>query len=225
MLPTNVGLLPNPPQQIDPNIELSGMDPAQFGIPNAAVAPRRVFQRGATSLQWTAEDRNGDKLVYDIYYRELSETTFKLLRGDVTDTFLAIDGQALADGRYVFKVVAKDSPSNPATLALSGERLSEPVDIDNTPPTVTVVGTPQISGDRAKVVFDAKDASSYLTRAEYSVNGGPWMPIYADDGISDGPAERYTVDISVKTPGEYDVTIRVYDVNSNSGNARAVVRR
>lgn len=225
VLPTNVGLLPNPPQQVDPNIELSGMDPAQFGIPNAAVAPRRVFQRGATSLQWTAEDRNGDKLVYDIYYRELSETTFKLLRADITDTFLAIDGQALADGRYVFKVVAKDSPSNPATLALSGERLSEPVDIDNTPPAVTVVGTPQLSGDRAKVVFEAKDAASYLTRAEYSVNGGPWIPIYADDGISDGPTERYTVDISVKTPGEYDVTIRVYDVNSNSGNARAVVRR
>ena len=47
----------------------SGLDPAIFGIPNAAIPPRRVYQRGATSLQWTAEDRNGDKLVYDVYYK------------------------------------------------------------------------------------------------------------------------------------------------------------
>ncbi|MBP7376690.1 MAG: hypothetical protein KA956_09450, partial [Pyrinomonadaceae bacterium] len=31
VLPTNVGLAANPPQQIDPNIELSGLDPVVFG--------------------------------------------------------------------------------------------------------------------------------------------------------------------------------------------------
>ncbi len=138
VLPTNVGLAPNPPMQIDPNIELSGMEPATFGIPVTAVAPRRVYQRGATSLQWTAEDRNGDKLIYDVYYREIGNVQYMLLRGDMTDNFLAIDGQSLADGRYVFRVVARDTPSNPATLALSGERFTEPIDIDNTAPTVTV---------------------------------------------------------------------------------------
>jgi hypothetical protein len=225
VLPTNVGLIANPPVQIDPNIELSGMDPVTFGIPNAAVPPRRVFQRGATSLQWTAEDRNGDKLVYDVYYKQVGDAMFKLLRGDLSDNFLAIDGQSLADGRYIFKIVAKDSPSNTPSTALTGERISGPIDIDNTPPVVTPFGTPQVNGDRVRVVFDAVDAASYLTRAEYSVNGGPWNPVYADDGISDSPNERYTVDIPFKTPGEYAVTIRVYDVNSNAGNARVVVKR
>lgn len=225
VLPTNVGLAANPPVQIDPNIELSGMDAITFGIPNAAAPPRRVFQRGATSLQWTSEDRNGDKLIYDVYYREVGDSTFKLLRGDLTENFLAIDGQSLADGRYIFKVVAKDSPSNPLPLALWGERLTEPVSIDNTPPLVTAVGSPQLSGDKARFVFDAVDTGSYLTRAEYSVNGGQWIPMYADDGISDGPNERYTVEIPVTTPGEYAVTIRVFDVNSNAGNARTVVKK
>ena len=73
MLPTNVGLAANPPIQIDPNIELAGMSPAEFGIPGVAVPPRKVYQRGATSLQWTAEDRNGDRLVYDVMYREVGE--------------------------------------------------------------------------------------------------------------------------------------------------------
>lgn len=225
VLPTNVGLAANPPQQIDPNIELSGLDPVVFGMPNAAIPPRRLYQRGATSLQWTAEDRNGDKLIYDVYYKEVGDTAYKLLRGDLNDAFLAIDGQSLADGRYIFRIVAKDSPSNPLTLALVGEKTTEPIDIDNTAPTVTALGTPQIVGEKARVAFDAIEASSYLTRAEYSVNGGEWQPVYADDGISDGLRERYTIEIATPTAGEYAVTLRVYDVNGNAGNARVVVKK
>ncbi|MFT3746376.1 MAG: hypothetical protein QM785_19050 [Pyrinomonadaceae bacterium] len=218
-LPTNVGLAANPAVQIDPNIELNGMEPASFGIPVVAVPPRKLYQRGATSLQWTAEDRNGDKLTYDVYYKETGDADFKMLRGELTDNFLAIDGQSLADGRYVFKVVARDNSSNPASMALSGEKVTEPIDIDNTPPVVTA-GT--ASG--GKVSFKAVDAASYLIRAEYSINGGDWKPVYADDGISDSPTENYTVEVPT-APGEYVVTLRVFDVNRNSGNARQVIKR
>lgn len=225
VLPTNVGLAANPPVQIDPNIELAGMDPITFGIPSAVVPPRRVYQRGATSLQWTAEDRNGDKLVYDVYYREVGESTFKALREGLADNFLSIDGQSLADGRYVFKVIARDTPSNPASIALTGEKVTEPIDIDNTAPVVTAFDTPQVAGDKAKVVFDAADAASYIMRAEYSVNGGEWKTVYSDDGISDSPKERYTIELAVPAAGEYVVTIRVYDANANSGNARHIVKK
>lgn len=225
VLPTNVGLVANPPVQIDPNIGLSGLDPAIFGIPRVSVPPRRVYQRGATSLQWTAEDRNGDKIAFDVYYKEVGIGDFKLLRGDLTENFIAIDGQTLADGRYIFKIVARDTPSNPLTLALAGEKTTEPIDIDNTAPVVAPVGNARITGEKARVVFEATDASSYLTRAEYSVNGGEWITVYADDGISDSPKERYTIEIPVKNAGEQAVTIRVYDVNGNSGNARVFVRR
>lgn len=225
VLPTNVGLAANPPLQIDPNIELSGLDPAVFGIPNVTVPPRRVYQRAATSIQWTAEDRNGDKLVYDVFYREVNDSSFKLLRGDLTDNFIAVDGQSLADGRYIFKVVARDLPSNPVSLALSGEKATEPIDIDNTAPVVTPVGSSVITTDRARIVFEAVDAASYLVRAEYSVNGGDWLPVYPDDGISDSPKERFTIDISIRNSGEYAVTLRVFDVNGNAGNARTVVNK
>ncbi|MGB2914242.1 MAG: hypothetical protein WBB81_11865, partial [Pyrinomonadaceae bacterium] len=124
-----------------------------------------------------------------------------------------------------FRIVAKDSPSNPVTLTLNGEKTTEPIDIDNTAPTVAASGTPQIAGDKTRVAFEANDASSYLTRAEYSVNGSEWRPVYADDGISDGPRERYTVEIATPTAGEYAVTLRVYDVNGNAGNARAIVKK
>ena len=88
---------------------------------------------------------------------------------------------------------------------------------------VTSIGAPQITGDEARVTFEAIDAASYLTRAEYSVNGGEWITVYADDGISDSPRERYTVNVPLTKPGEYTVTLRVFDVNGNTGNARATV--
>ena len=225
ILPTNVGLASNPAVQIDPNIALSGLDPSVFGLPSITVAPRRVYQRGATSLQWTAEDRNGDKLVYDVLYKEVNESSFRVLRHDIDETFMSIDGQSLADGRYIFKIVAKDTPSNPAGLAQTGERISEPVDIDNTPPTVAAQGQPVMNGNLARMTFSAVDKSSYLTKAEFSVNGEEWQAVYADDGISDSPSETYSVQIPITGPGEYVVTLRVFDVNGNSGNARAIARK
>jgi sugar lactone lactonase YvrE len=225
ILPTNVGLLPNPAIVIDPNIESSGLDPQIFGIVVPPALPRKVYLRGARALQWTAEDRNGDKLVYNVYYREVGETNFKLLKENLTETFYTIDGLAFADGRYIFKIAATDAPSNPVSTSLTGEKLSETVEIDNSAPTVAAVGQPQITGGRGRVVFEAADAASYLTKAEYSVNGGEWKTVYADDGISDSPRERYTIEISLPTPGEYSVTLRVFDANGNVGNARAVIKR
>lgn len=224
ILPPNLGLIANPPPQVDPNIELSGLDPQLFGVSTQPVPPRRAFQRAARAFQWTSEDRNGDKLVYDVYYRQVGDASFKLLRENIAETFVTLDGQSVADGRYILKVVAKDSPDNPAAQSLTGERLSDPFDIDNTQPTVAA-DAPQLRGDIARVVFAARDSSSFLVRAEYSVNGGPWSPVYSEDGISDSTDERYAVEIAVRTAGEYVVTLRVFDASGNAGSGRAVVKR
>jgi hypothetical protein len=218
VLAPNVGLIANPPIQVDPNIELTGLDPHLFGIAAVQVPPRKAFLRGARSFQWTAEDRNGDRIVYDVFYRSVDDTAFKLLRSDQPENFYTLDGQALADGRYIIKIVAKDWPSNAAASALSGERISEPFDIDNTQPAVTA------AGDRTRVVFSVTDRSGYVVRAEYSINGGPWQCIDAEDGISDSASERYLVPVP-EAVGDYDITLRAFDAAGNSGNARFVVRK
>ena len=76
VLPPGVALQPQIQIQTDPNIESSGLDPSMFGLV-AQAPPRRVFQRGARSLQWQGEDRNSDTLEYAVYYRSLGETTFR----------------------------------------------------------------------------------------------------------------------------------------------------
>ncbi len=225
ILPTNIGLAANPPIQVDPNIESSGLDLSNFGIIIPPSVPRKIYQRGAKSLTWNAEDRNGDKLEYSVYYREAGENTFKLLKENLTDNFYTIDGFSLADGRYIFKIAVTDAVSNPPEIALSDEKISESFEIDNSAPTVSTAGQPQITNDKARVVFEATDAASYLNKAEYSINGGEWQTVYADDGISDSPRERYSLEIPVKTAGEYSVALRVFDANGNIGNARILVRK
>lgn len=223
-LPIGVGLQSMPQAPADPNIESSGLDPALFGVV-AQIPPRRLYQRGARSIQWQAEDRNGDALEYSVYYRALSEKTFRLLKDKLRDNFLTIDGATLADGRYVIKIVASDAPDNPPGKALSGERLSEPLDIDNTPPVVRVVGQPQISQNMVRLIFDVEDATGRVKRADVSIDGSPWSPTFPDDGIADNARERYTIDLPLAASREQTVSLRAFDSSGNVGSVSFTVRR
>lgn len=223
-LPIGVGLQQLAQVAVDPNVESSGLDPSLFG-PVAQVPPRRFYQRGARSFQWQAEDRNNDTLEYAIYYRALNEQTFRLLKDKLRDNFYTIDGATLADGRYVIKVVASDGPDNPPGQKLTGERLSEPVDIDNTPPAVKVVGQPQATGQAVRVVFTVDDATGKIKKADASIDGAAWSPVFPDDGIADSGHETYTVDFGSLSAGEHTISLRCFDTSGNVGTLSVTVTR
>ncbi|MEP6921066.1 MAG: hypothetical protein ABI967_08070 [bacterium] len=223
-LPVGIGLQSIVQMQVDPNVESSGLDPSLFGAV-IQVPPRRLFQRGARSFQWTAEDRNGDTLEYAIYYRSLNETTFRLLKDKLRDNFYTIDGATLADGRYIIKVAVSDAADNPAGQALSGERLSEPVDIDNTPPAVHSAGTPRPKGEGVVAVFDVEDATGKIKRADASIDGAPWSPIFPEDGIADSGRERYSVEFGILSHGEHTISLRAFDISGNVGTLSVSVKR
>jgi len=63
-------------------------------------------------VSWQAEDPDGDRLVYALYFRGEDEREWKLLKS-ILRRHLHADGDSLADGRYLFRVVASDSPANP----------------------------------------------------------------------------------------------------------------
>ncbi len=224
ILPAGVALQPQIQMQIDPNIEAAGLDVSLFGLV-AQAPPRRVFQRGARSLQWQAEDRNGDTLEYAVYYRALNEINFRLLKDHIRETFYTVDGASLADGRYLFRVVASDDLDNPAAYALSGDRVSEPVDIDNTPPVVRSAGQVQVSGDRVRAVFDVQDTTGRIKRADVSVDGSPWREVFPDDGIADSGKEHYSLDLSVVGTGEHTISLRAFDNSNNVGSLSVTFRR
>jgi hypothetical protein len=221
-LPIGVGLQQVAQIQVDPNLESSGLDPSLFGAV-AQVPPRRLFQRGARSFQWQAEDRNGDTLEYAIYYRPLTENTFRVLKDRLRDNFYTIDGATLADGRYVIKIVASDAPDNPLGQALFGERLSEPVDIDNTPPVLRAIQPSQ--GTAGRAIFEAVDATGKIKKADFSVDGAAWTPVFPDDGIADSGNERYSLDVPMMGPGEHTISLRAFDGSGNVGTVSMTLRR
>ena len=223
-LPIGVGLQNLVQVTVDPNVESSGLDPSVFG-PVAQVPPRRFYQRGARSFQWQAEDRNADTLEYAIYYRALTDQTFRLLKDKLRDNFYTIDGATLADGRYVIKVVVSDAPDNPPGQMLTAERLSEPVDIDNTPPVVKVTGQPQVNRDSVRVVFAVDDATGKVRKADASLDGAAWTPVFPDDGIADSGREVYSVDFGSLAPGEHTISLRTFDSSGNIGTLSVTVRR
>ncbi len=223
-LPIGVGLQQLAQVTVDPNVESSGLDPSVFG-PVAQVPPRRFYQRGARWFQWQAEDRNSSTLEYAIYYRALNEQTFRLLKDKLRDNFYTIDGATLADGRYIIKVIATDAPDNPPGQKLTGERLSEPVDIDNTPPVVKTVGQPQVTRDSVKVGFSVDDATGKIKKADASVDGAAWIPVFPDDGIADSGHEVYTLDFAALGPGEHTISLRTFDTSGNIGTLSVTVRR
>ncbi|MEJ7618594.1 MAG: hypothetical protein WKF30_16875 [Pyrinomonadaceae bacterium] len=148
------------------------------------------------------------------------------MKEELKDNFYTIDSAAL-DGQYIFKVVASDKPGNASQRALSGERVSELIEIDNTPPVLRVVNQqePSATGPQARVRFAVEDATGMIKKADVSIDGGTWRGVTPDDGIADGPRETYTVEAPLKELGEHSVSLRVSDNSGNIGSVRTIVKR
>jgi len=199
---------------------------ASEAIPQAAgssIPPRRVFQKGAQSFSWEAEDRNGDELIYSFYFRGEKESDWKLLRKDLEEKFLSLESDALPDGKYQVRIVASDRPSNPKLAALAGELTSMVFNIDNTPPQIQASN--QTVHERSAVLkFRASDDVSALRKAETSLDGKDWETVFSVDGIVDSKAEEFEVKTESLAPGEHTVALRVYDSNGNVAIGKAVVQ-
>jgi len=188
--------------------------------------PSQMLSRSAGSqmqIAWQADDPDGDRLLYNLYFRGEEESQWKLLRGDMTENTYTLEGDVLADGRYFFRVTASDRLSNPLELARDAAMVSSPVLIDNTPPVVTA-SAPRRRGTVLEADVDAEDRGSVLRRCEYSVDAGPWTPVEAADGVTDSARERFQLRLENFPAGEHLIVIRVYDAAGNAGLAKIVVR-
>jgi hypothetical protein len=181
------------------------------------------LQTTQTQISWQADDPDGDKLVYSVYFRAEDEKEWQLIRSRMFENTLLLDPDVFADGRYFFRVVASDSPSNATQYAQQTEFVSTPVLIDNTPPVVTL-GPPERNGDELDIDVDASDKASPLRLCEYSLDAGFWQPIEAVDGVTDTPHEHFHLHLDKLHPGEHLLVFRVYDTANNAGLARVTLR-
>ncbi|MEO8595993.1 MAG: hypothetical protein ABI759_21910 [Candidatus Solibacter sp.] len=192
----------------------------------SAGTPTQTLARAAAqqiTLTWVAEDPDGDRLVYNVYFRGEDETQWKLLRPNTRDNSLTFDADVLADGKYFFRVIASDREANAPASAREATLISAPVMIDNTPPQI-VVGTVRRTGATAHVEWDATDRASALRRCEYSLDANSWVPMESADGVIDSPSEKFVLDLSSLSPGEHLLVIRAADGANNTGVAKVILK-
>jgi hypothetical protein len=214
-----------------------------ISTPDANTAPLTAQKdKTAVTVRWQAHDDNGDDLMFAVWYRGVGEANWRLLKDKISERVYSFDSALLPDGSYALKVVASDAPAHTDAEALSGERVSEVFVIDTTPPvpgvlTATMQTMFEQSGpNKATSYFihatlEARDATSAIAHAEYSVDAGPWQYLEPVGKVSDSLMERYDFTVAVPSATapvadakEHVLAVRVYDRYENVVAVKAVVR-
>jgi hypothetical protein len=228
-------------QQANSTVQVSFPAPAnaagvQMFTPDANAQPLMAQKdKTAVTVRWAAHDANGDDLIYSVWYRGMGERNWLLLKDKVSDKFLSFDSELLPDGNYEAKVVASDAPDHTEADALTGERVSDDFVVDTTPPVPGVLTAALVAGTNSKLhaTFEAKDATSPIAHAEYSVDAGPWQYLEPVGGVSDSLEERYdfiaampaaNATEQVTDAREHVLAVRVYDRYENVAAVKTVVR-
>lgn len=150
---------------------------------------KTLWKRGFRTLQWEAEDPNGDELVYKLSFRA----------ADSVDDWLPVveqwrqghysfDATVLPDGRYRFRleVVDRDRADDPERQR--AEEISEPVLVDHTVPAV--VRVERVDGE---LQVQVEDELNPLREAVFSHNAEQWRPATPLDGLLDGQRETLRI--------------------------------
>ncbi len=208
--------------------------PVQSFTPDTNTAPLTAQKdRSAVTVRWMAHDDNGDDMMFAVWYKGVGEANWRLLKEKISDRFLSFDSSQLPDGSYAVKVVASDAPEHTDADALTSERVSGVFVVDTTPPVPGVLTAAMETGSPAKIhaTLEARDATSPIAHAEYSLDAGPWQYLEPVGRVSDSLTERYdfTVAIPVVTgpvadAKEHVLAVRVYDRYENMAAVKTVVR-
>jgi hypothetical protein len=172
-------------------------------------------------VKWTATDANEDELTYNLYVRRDNWKSWVLIEEELEKKDYEWDTTAVPSGIYQVKVVASDRRDNSAEDALTGERISAPVAVAHTPPTVTVKVT-GMEGEQAVVEASAADPLVRLTEASFAVNGKKWINVFPTDGLFDSKTETFRFKTEPLRPGTYVLMLRVRDAAGNVGTGDAV---
>ncbi len=191
-------------------------------IPQPSAQPLLPAQ-GRVGLRWVAEDENDDELVFRLEIRGEGEENWKLLEEKVEDQYYDWDATSYADGRYLVRVTASDSPSNPPSDALSFSEVSEPFAIDNTAPAIRELRAER-AGETLRVRFIGADSASMIERAEYSLDGGDWITVLPSTRLFDAKELSFDFETAPVEGGEHTVAVRIYDRFENVATDKVVVR-
>ena len=173
-------------------------------------------------ISWKVEDANSDTLQYTVYYKGVDESNWRLLKKELSSANYEWDITTVPDGRYTLKVVATDKLSNPVGWAKSAEKMSPPVEIDNTQPAIGEIQVTANGDNTYKIACDITDMSTPIQKAVYKIDSDEhWKAIFPDDGIFDSKQEQLLLETGELPEGAHTIIIQVTDSAQNMAVGRA----
>jgi hypothetical protein len=193
---------------------LSGGQKVEYSVTlpgGKAVREMPVWARGLRTLQWRASDANGDPLRFRVEIRSEEGGDWVEIGKDLEAALFTWNTNTLPDGRYRLRVTASDAPGNPIGEERTGEIVSEPFEIDNTPPVVA-----ELTGDGARIRGRAQDAASPVSRIDVAVDDGDWRSVVPEGGLGDSRGTGFSFVLPGLKAGEHLVSVRAIDLAGNS---------
>jgi hypothetical protein len=190
----------------------------RLDVPDVSAADGAARQT-RLNLRWESVDPNDDDLNFVVLVRKDGWPDWVRLTEDpISDRSYTWDTTAFPSGSYRVKVLVGDRPSNRPQEALSCERESLAFLVDHDPPRVRL----EAKGRAAVIRLD--DGLTRIAKADYAIDGGPWTPIFPDDGLFDSPRELVTVSLADLKRGTHLIMVRATDAAGNVGTGDALVQ-
>jgi hypothetical protein len=198
---------------------LPGGQKVEYSLPSASTSRSLrelpAFARGLRTLQWRGSDPNGDAMLYAVQVKNENGDAWIEVDKDLEASAFTWNTNGLPDGRYRVRVVASDASSNAVGEGLTGEAVSAPFTVDNTPPVVTELAAAPQAG-AVMVSGRAEDAISTLARIEVALDNGDWRTITPDGGFADERSLGFRARVGDLKPGEHTLSVRATDTAGNS---------
>lgn len=189
-------------------------------VPNSSSPPRSTDPKRYRVIKVKCTDPNEDSLWYAFYYRRKGNKLWIKLADKKKRPVYYWDTLGVADGIYEVRVVVSDAPSNPPAEALTAERISRDIVVDNTPPMIVTFTVKQQGKGKVALSGKVADTLSRISDIAYSIDTDEhWITILPDDGICDSSKEAFSTIIKDIEPGLHRVAIRVRDEFNNTAYA------
>lgn len=205
---------------------LPGGQKVEYSIPSPAT-PEQLralpsWAQGVRTIQWKGTDPNGDPLRYRVDVGRSAEGPWVTLGKELQAPAFTWDTHALADGGYRVRVTATDVTANAVGEERSADALSEPFQVDNTPPEITAFTATAVAGG-IRVEGSARDAVTPLARIEVSIDHHGARAVTPDGGFADDLTASFRALIPDIEAGEHSIGVRVIDLAGNTARRTARV--
>jgi sugar lactone lactonase YvrE len=206
----------------DPGVRPGAGEPARKGAESTEDAGQ--FPERALWISWHSSDPDGDPLRHAVSIRKEEESAWMVLAKDLERTRIALDPTGHREGRYVARIEVTDVEENGDLRALKGSARSGPFVVDNTPPDIQA-SEPEVGEQSLSLVFQARDALSAVTQAEWSPGAdSPWTAVLPDDGIGDTVMESFKLTLDL-TALDRQIRLRVTDAAGNAATTEVPLPR